>query len=212
MSYQAAATPYQAAATPNTLTSSNGTIFRVTCPLWGEFAGHRWISLPKTSDVELWCILWSAPKQAVEPNHRDAGDSRRHCAHYDVTVIICMMTSSNGNIFCVTGPLWGEFTGHRWIPLTNASDAKLWCFLWSAPAQTVGRTFETPVIRIAIALIMTSLWWFGCISFWVWLFHVSTTTKNATVSFAIIESGMTKAIFGQINHIWMLSARLFYLG
>ena len=26
------------------------------------------------------------------------------------------MTSSNGNIFRVTGPLCGEFTGHRWIP------------------------------------------------------------------------------------------------
>ena len=24
-------------------------------------------------------------------------------------------------------------TGHRWIPLTKASDAELWCFLWSAP-------------------------------------------------------------------------------
>ena len=32
-----------------------------------------------------------------------------------------MMSSSNGNIFCVTGPLWGEFTSHRWIPLTKAS-------------------------------------------------------------------------------------------
>ena len=27
------------------------------------------------------------------------------------------MTSSNGNIFRVTGPLCGEFIGHRWIPL-----------------------------------------------------------------------------------------------
>ena len=27
-----------------------------------------------------------------------------------------MMTSSNGNIFSVTDPLCGEFTGHRWIP------------------------------------------------------------------------------------------------
>ena len=44
-----------------------------------------------------------------------------------------IMTSSTGNIFRVTGPLWGEFTGHRWIPLTKASDAELWCFLWSAP-------------------------------------------------------------------------------
>ena len=27
----------------------------------------------------------------------------------------------------------GDFTGHRWIPLTKASDAELWSFLWSAP-------------------------------------------------------------------------------
>ena len=44
-----------------------------------------------------------------------------------------MMTSSNGNIFRVTGHLCGEFTGHRWIPRTKASDAELWCFLWCAP-------------------------------------------------------------------------------
>ena len=31
--------------------------------------------------------------------------------------------------FRVTGPLCGEFTGPRWIPLTKASDAELWCFL-----------------------------------------------------------------------------------
>ena len=43
-----------------------------------------------------------------------------------------MMTSSNGNIFRVTGHLCGEFTGLRWIPHTKASDAELWCFLWSA--------------------------------------------------------------------------------
>ena len=46
---------------------------------------------------------------------------------------IFKITSSIGNIFRVTGPLCGEFTGHRWIPLTKASDAELWCFLWSAP-------------------------------------------------------------------------------
>ena len=44
-----------------------------------------------------------------------------------------MMTSSNGNIYRVTGPLCGDFTGLRWIPRTKASDAELWCFLWSAP-------------------------------------------------------------------------------
>ena len=38
-----------------------------------------------------------------------------------------MMTSPNGNIFRVTGHLYGEFTGPRWLPPTKASDAELWC-------------------------------------------------------------------------------------
>ena len=38
------------------------------------------------------------------------------------------MTASNGNIFRATGPLWGESTGPRWIPLTKAIDAELKCF------------------------------------------------------------------------------------
>ena len=65
-----------------------------------------------------------------------------------------MMTSSNGNIFHVTGPLCGEFTGHRWIPLTRASDAELWCFLWSASEQTVEYTNKTLVIRDGLTPIM----------------------------------------------------------
>ena len=44
-----------------------------------------------------------------------------------------MMTSSNGNVFRVTGPLCWKFTGPWWIPRTKASDAELWCLLWSAP-------------------------------------------------------------------------------
>ena len=60
-----------------------------------------------------------------------------------------MMTSSKGIIFRVTGHLCGEFTGHRWIPRTKASDAEFWCFLWSAPEkrlskQSRGLWFETP--------------------------------------------------------------------
>ena len=46
-------------------------------------------------------------------------------------IVQLMMTSSNGNIFCVTGLLRGEFAGHRWIPRTKTSDAELRCFLWS---------------------------------------------------------------------------------
>ena len=33
--------------------------------------------------------------------------------HYRVRI---MMTSANGNIFFVTGPLCEEFTGHQWLP------------------------------------------------------------------------------------------------
>ena len=44
-----------------------------------------------------------------------------------------LMTSSNGNIFRVTGHFCGEFTGQRWIPRTKASDSELLFFLWSAP-------------------------------------------------------------------------------
>ena len=47
----------------------------------------------------------------------------------------CMMMSSNGNICRVTGLMCGEFTGERWSPLSKASDAELWCFLWSASEQ-----------------------------------------------------------------------------
>ena len=37
------------------------------------------------------------------------------------------------------GQLWGTClsAGPRWIPRTKASDAELWCFLWSAPEWTV---------------------------------------------------------------------------
>ena len=47
------------------------------------------------------------------------------------------MTSSYGNIFNVTGPFLGEYTGHLWILLTKTSDAEFWCsFFLSVPKQT----------------------------------------------------------------------------
>ena len=58
--------------------------------------------------------------------------------------------------------LWGESTGDRWFPLTKANDAELWCFLWSAPEQTVKQAIETRVIWDAIALSMTSPYCEAC--------------------------------------------------
>ena len=40
----------------------------------------------------------------------------------------CMMTSSNGYIFRVSGHLCREFTGHQCLPHTKASDPELWYF------------------------------------------------------------------------------------
>ena len=68
------------------------------------------------------------------------------------------MTSSNGNRFRVTGRLWEKSTGHRWIPLTKASEAKLWCFVWSVPEQTFEQTIETAVIwDVIITSLINSL-------------------------------------------------------
>ena len=79
----------------------------------------------------VWsCSQWlqhSGGKQQKDTNqgevHWVSGSLQTNCF---------MMTSSNGNIFRVTGHLCGEFTGPRWIPHTKASHAELWCFLWSA--------------------------------------------------------------------------------
>ena len=64
-------------------------------------------------------------------------------AHWCVSQWFTMMTSSNGNIFRVTGPLWG----------TKASDAELCCFLWSAPEKRSSKQswrwwFDTPLCSL----------------------------------------------------------------
>ena len=58
------------------MTSSNGNIFRVT---------GRWIPRTKASDAELWFFICAWINDWV--NNREAGDLRRHRAHYDVTVM-----------------------------------------------------------------------------------------------------------------------------
>ena len=60
------------------------------------------------------------------------------------------MTSSNGSIFRVTGPLCGEFTGHRWIPLTRPVTRSFdnffdLCLNKRLSKQSWGWWFETPL-------------------------------------------------------------------
>ena len=79
-------------------TSSNGNIFRVTGHLCGEFTGHRWIPRTKASDAELWCFLICAWISGWV-NNREAGELRRHSAHYDVTVM--SQNERHGKIGCI---------------------------------------------------------------------------------------------------------------
>ena len=68
------------------MTSSNETIFRVTGPLCGEFTGHQWNPLTKASDAALWFFFICA-WTICWVNDRNAGDLKRHYAHYDVTIM-----------------------------------------------------------------------------------------------------------------------------
>ena len=85
-----------------------------------------------------------------------------------------MMTSSNGNIFRVTGPLWGEFTGHRWIPRTTASDAEFWYFSLD--------------LRLIKRLSKHSWgWWFETPSCSLWR-HCNETMQSVFALLRLIES------------------------
>ena len=70
------------------MTSSNGNIFRVTDPLCGEFTGHRSISLKKGQwrGALIFSLIYAWVNGWV--NNREAGDLRRHRAHYDVILMV----------------------------------------------------------------------------------------------------------------------------
>ena len=139
---------------------------RLVTPYGVSDLGHHWVSNPweQTLVTNFNQLIHNSFQQhAFESFIRKMSvnllkvqyvDSWHEMVYGTFCVIQIMMTSSNGNI---TGPLWGESTGHRWIPLTKGSDAELWCFLWSVPEQTVEQAIETPMIWDVLALIMTSL-------------------------------------------------------
>ena len=69
-----------------------------------------------------------------------------------------IMTSSNENIFRVTGPLYGEFTGHRLIPLTKPVTRSFDVFFHLRLNKRLNKqSRRAPAIWDIIVLIMTSL-------------------------------------------------------
>ena len=95
---------------------------KVNRPSWARYRCVFCTScMASSSHVTFW---W---------RHHDDSNTLYYFWEIKQCITVVMMTSSNGNIFRVTDPLCGKFTGHLWILLTKASDAKLWCFLWSTP-------------------------------------------------------------------------------
>ena len=103
-------------------------------------------------------MLSNLKQNAIQP----CAWSILYCVYLKLT-----MTSSNGDILRDNGPLWGESTGHRWIPLTKASDAGLWFFHWSKrlSKQSRRRWFETP----------SRLLWCDVFQWSCWRYQTTTT-------------------------------------
>ena len=112
-----------------------------------QLSSSRWAYGP-VSQIIYWAIIQILEDFFAFWINVPSGDLGSHPDDLSVVsdlirVQVCTCHSSEfvtwwrGNIFCVTGPLCGEFTGHRWIPLTKASDAEMWCFFLSAPERTV---------------------------------------------------------------------------
>ena len=90
------------------MTSSNGNIVRVNGPLWVESTGHRWI--PRNKDQWRGVLMFSliCARTNGWANNGDAGDLRRHRAHYDVIYIS---------------------TSHQWYNNSNAAHNTAVCIL-----------------------------------------------------------------------------------
>ena len=96
---------------------------------WPYFQKWKKKFLMEYRRAQLWrgLYIYSEKYYIVYCNSNSRTVSQKTPISHDDVIII----------FRITGHLCGEFTGHRWIPRTKASDAELWCFLWSAPEYTV---------------------------------------------------------------------------
>ena len=75
------------------------------------------------SSFVRWDYYMIARVPVEQPSSNTTWGCTEECYHNKNNTNHNAMTSSNGNFFNVTDPLCGVFTGHRWIPLTKASDA-----------------------------------------------------------------------------------------
>ena len=112
---------------------------------------YDWDSTHQHYDVTRFkCVLWRRTMHEwVMNNHYQMWIAQGRCINmirtpskqWGVFDNVYILISNDDIIkwehFPRYWPLWGEFTGPQWIPLTKASDAELWYFLWYVPVDTV---------------------------------------------------------------------------
>ena len=91
--------------------------FRLASLRVGQLDGSHLGKLPLCTNEVTRQIL-------VKQNMHNPSQTKQSTVHDDVI---------KWKHFRVTGHLCREFTAHRRIPRTKASDAELWCFILSAP-------------------------------------------------------------------------------
>ena len=119
---------------------------------------HMWMSQNTFGDklTLVWVMNWCrhAPSHYRSPDLCDQMASLHHneltwCRYIVTHCGLVMMTSSNGNIFRVTGPLCGEFTGPGEFPAQRPVTRNFDVFFDLRPnkrlsTQPWGWWFETP--------------------------------------------------------------------
>ena len=109
--------------------------------IWPIGSIHSYPFITNTNNIDENQTIWFW-KRNIAGQLGQYNCRWRPCAlHHDGVI--------NWNNFRDTGLLCREFTGHRWIPLTTASDAELWCFFYLRLNQQLSkqwrrRRFETP--------------------------------------------------------------------
>ena len=136
---------------------------------------HRWIPLTKASDAEeLWCSLICAWKNRLSKQSRRRWFETplpslwRHC---NVKAFIYMMTSSNGNIFRVTSPLCGEFTGPGEFPTQRPVTRSFDVFFDLRPNKRLSKQWRG--------------WWFETLSRPFWRHRNENVITNAWPNFNV---------------------------
>ena len=96
-----------------------------------------------------WCYNWD-------------GITTTDCRHWPVLILHDDVIKWKH--FRVAGPFCGEFTGHRWIPLTKASDAGFWVNNRDASDFRRHRThYDVTVMKSSTFQLRTRLVYLACL-------------------------------------------------